>query len=77
MPQEALDFIHSQRTGVIAVKMLDASPHAATVHFAYEHDSRTFLFLTTPTYRKLEPLRAGETAASFVIGTTEEVNKTL
>ena len=77
MPQEAQDFIQTQRTGVIAVKMLDGTPHAATVHVAYRSDPACFIFLTSPKYRKLEPLRAGETPASFVIGTTEELNKTL
>lgn len=77
MPKEVLDCINAQRTGVVAVKMLDGSPHVATVHFSHRLDPLSFIFLTSPTYRKLEPLRAGETPASFVIGTTEEFNKTL
>ena len=77
MPQEALDCLNSQRVGVLAVKMLDGTPHGATVHFAYRLEPLTFIFLTTPTYRKLEPLRFGETPATFVVGTTEELNKTL
>lgn len=77
MPQEALTFLDSERTGVLAVKMLDGTPHGATVHFAYQRDPLTFIFLTTPTYRKLEPLRAGDTPATFVAGTVEGVNKTL
>jgi hypothetical protein len=77
MPPEAIRCIEEEKTGVIAVKMLDGSPHAATVHFAYTPDPLTFIILTSPKYRKLEPLRAGETPATFVIGTTEAVNKTL
>jgi uncharacterized protein YhbP (UPF0306 family) len=77
IPKEVFECVEAQRTGVLAVKMIDGTPHAATVHFAYKADPFTFIFLTTPTYRKLEPLRVGETPASFVIGTTEEFNKTL
>lgn len=77
MPLEALDCVKNQRTGVIAVKMFDGTPHGATVHFAHRSDPLSFIFLSSPTYRKLEPLHAGETPATFVIGTTEELNKTL
>ncbi len=77
MPKEALNFLNTQRVGVIAVKMLDDSPHGATVHFAHTENPLTFIFLTTPTYRKCEPLWKGETIASFVVGTSEEIMKTL
>ena len=77
MKKEVLDFLKTQRVGVFAVKMLDGSPHGATVHFAHLESPFTFIFLTSPAYKKLEPLRQGESAASFVIGTTEEVMKTL
>lgn len=77
MQQEALDFLKTQRVGVLAIKMPDGTPHGATLHFANREDPLTFIFLTTPTYRKVEPLRKGESAASFVVGTSEEVMKTL
>lgn len=77
MNQVILDYIKSQRVGVLAVEMLDGTPHGSTVHFAHVENPLTFIFLSTPTYRKLEPLRKGETAASFVIGTGEDVMKTL
>lgn len=77
MPQESQHCINTERAGVIAVQMLDGTPHAATVHFAYQPEPLTFIFLTSPTCRKLEALRAGDAPASFVVGTTEELNKTL
>jgi uncharacterized protein YhbP (UPF0306 family) len=77
MPPEALEFLKHERVGVLAVRMKDGSPHAATVHFAVAPESSTFIFLTSPTYRKVEPLKQGDTAASLVVGTNEEVMKTL
>jgi hypothetical protein len=78
MPQEALDFLLASRIGVVAVEMTDGSPHAATVHFAYEIDPLTFIILTDRSYRKMEPLLAhGATRASFVVGTDEGEMKTL
>lgn len=74
---EAFDCLNNQRTGVIAVKMLDGSPHGSTVHFAHLESPLKLIFLTTPTYKKVEPLREGETQATFVVGTTEELNKTI
>jgi hypothetical protein len=76
MSKEALDFLKTQRVGVLAVKMLDGSPHGATVHFAHTEDPFIFIFLTTPTYRKVEPLRKGKTEASFVVGMDEINSKT-
>ena len=77
VPKEVVDCINSQRTGVLAVRMLDGTPHGATLHFAYKLEPLIFIFLTSPSYRKLEPLRSGDTPATFVVGTTEEFNKTL
>lgn len=77
MRKEVTDCLDGQRTGVLAVKMLNGTPHGATVHFAYQAEPFKFIFLTTSTYRKLEPLRAGDTPATFVVGTTEEFNKTI
>lgn len=78
MNQEILDYLTAQRIGVLAVEMLDGSPHAATVHFAHTEDPFLFYFETNRTYRKAEPLLAnGMTRASFVIGQSEENLKTL
>ncbi len=77
MQQEILDYIRSQRVGVLAVKMMDGSPHGATVHFAHMENPLTFIFLTSPSYKKVEPLRKGDSPASFVIGVSEDNMKTL
>ncbi len=77
MPDEVLAFLQTQRVGVLAVKMPDGTPHGATVHFANSEDPFICIFLTSPSYRKCEPLRQGDTPASFVVGTEERVMKTL
>ena len=78
MQKEILEYLNTQRVGVLAVEMLDSSPHAATVHFAYDKDSGLFLFETDKRYRKSEPLFAKEnTSASFVVGFEETNTKTL
>ena len=78
MNEEILGFLDSKRIGVISVEMLDGSPHGATVHFAYQRDPLTFVFLTDRTYRKMEPLlKNSSTRASLVIGTDEDEMKTL
>jgi general stress protein 26 len=77
MNKEALEFLKTQRTGVLAVAMLDGVPHGATLHFAHMDEPLTFIFKTTQTYKKVEALQDGEAKASFVVGTTEDVMKTL
>jgi uncharacterized protein YhbP (UPF0306 family) len=78
MQKEILDYIKSQRVGVLAVEMLDGSPHAATVHFAHVDDPLVFFFETYSEYRKAEPLlKNGKARASFVIGSDESNMKTL
>lgn len=58
--------------------MMDGSPHAATVHFAYDEDAGKFYFETNREYRKAEALFGrGETRASVVIGVDESNMKTL
>ena len=72
MHQSILDFIRAERIAVIAVEMLDGSPHGATVHFAHTENPFTFIFETSRKYRKAEPLLASEkTRASLVIGFVE------
>jgi uncharacterized protein YhbP (UPF0306 family) len=78
MKQEILNFIKSQRICVLAVQMLDGSPHAATVHFANSESPLEFFFLTDKKYRKCEALlNKGKISASVVIGFDENNMKTL
>ncbi|MBP6098787.1 MAG: pyridoxamine 5'-phosphate oxidase family protein [Candidatus Levybacteria bacterium] len=75
--QEILDFITSQRVGVLAIEMPDGSPHAATVHFAHTDDPLIFYFETNKDYKKSEALFGKDVSrASFVIGTDEGTMKT-
>ncbi len=75
--QEILDFITSQRVGVLAIEMPDGSPHAATVHFAHTDDPLIFYFETNRDYKKSEALFGKDLSrASFVIGTDEGTMKT-
>jgi len=77
MTPEILDYIESQRVGVLAVEMLDGSPHGATVHFAHTNDPLVFFFETYKEYRKAEPiLKNKKTRATFVIGSDESNMKT-
>jgi uncharacterized protein YhbP (UPF0306 family) len=78
MKQEILDYIKSQRVGVLAVEMLDGSPHGATVHFANTESPLQFFFETYREYRKAEALFGRDISrASFVIGSDESNMKTL
>lgn len=78
MRQEVLDYAKSQRVGILAVEMLDGSPHAATVHFANSEDPFVFYFATSRESRKASPLLKKKVIrASFVIGSDEANRKTL
>lgn len=78
MNPSILDYIKTQRVGVLAVEMLDGSPHAATVHFAHTENPLVFYFETYREYRKAEPLFGRDkTRASFVIGSDESNMRTL
>ncbi len=77
MNQEILDFLKSERIGVLSVEMLDGSPHGATVHFAHADTPLGFFFLTDKEGKKCEPLLVrGKTRASFVVGFDESQMKT-
>ena len=72
MNKHMLEFLNSQRVGVLSVQMLDKTPHGATVHFAHTDNPIAFIFETYREYRKCEPLYAQkETPASFVVGFQE------
>ncbi len=78
MNQEILDYIRSQKVGVLAVEMLDGSPHGATLHFSNSENPLVFYFKTSRKYRKSEALLGREiTRATFVIGSDESKMKTL
>ena len=73
MRPEILAYLQSQHIGVLAVEMLDGSPHGATVHFAYTESPLQFFFETHREYRKTEALFGRETSrATFVIGADEQ-----
>lgn len=79
--KEVINFLDTQRVGVLAVEMLDGSPHAATVHFAYTISEGVtkaiFYFETYKEYRKAELLlQRGAARASFVVGCDESNMKT-
>ena len=78
MPKEVIDFIQSQFLSVLAVEMMDGSPHAATVHYAWNEVPLMFLFETCRAYRKSEALLGRpESRATVVIGFDEANRKTL
>lgn len=78
MPEEVIDFINSQFLSVLAVEMMDGSPHGATVHFAFSESPLMFLFETHRPYRKCEALFGRPASrASLVIGFDEDNRKTL
>ena len=77
MRKEVLDYLKTQQVGVLAVEMMDGSPHGATVHFAYTEEPLVFYFETNREYRKAEPLFGREISrASLVIGFGEGEMKT-
>lgn len=78
MRQEILDYLRTQRVGVLAVEMMDGSPHGATVHFAHGENPLVFYFETCADYRKTEALTGRPTSrATFVVGSDESNMKTL
>lgn len=78
IPSEVLEYLTTQRIGVLAVEMLDGSPHGATVHFAHSENPLIFYFETNRDYRKSEALFGRETSrATFVVGIDELVPRTL
>lgn len=78
MQPKILKYLKTQRVGVLALEMLDGSPHGSTVHFAYAENPLVFYFETNREYRKAEPLFGRESSrATFVIGSDEGVMSTL
>lgn len=78
MNQDILHYIESQKVCVLAVEMLDGSPHAATVHYAHAVEPLVLYFETCRDYRKAEALLGRPTSrASVVIGTDENTTQTM
>lgn len=76
--QQVLDFLNTNRVGVLSVLLKDGSPHGATVHFSHQNSPTKFFFLTDRTYKKCEALLEGNAVrASFVLGFSEDEMKTL
>ncbi len=77
-PQNIFEYLKTQRTGVLALEMLDGSPHAATLHFAHSENPLIFYFQTHSESRKAEPILNNKiTKATFVVGANESEMKTL
>lgn len=77
MNPEILEFIKSQRIGVLAIQMLDNSPHADIIHFAHQDDPLTFFFETSNDSRRAKALYGNsQTRASLVLGFDEANLKT-
>jgi isopentenyldiphosphate isomerase/general stress protein 26 len=73
-----VDYLNTERVGVLAVEMPDGSPHAAAIHFAYCNAPVTFFFETRSIYRKAEAFKDGKKSrASFVVGCDDNVMKTM
>jgi uncharacterized protein YhbP (UPF0306 family) len=77
MPSEVLKYIRQKKVCVLALRMPDGSPHAATVHFAYDERQSIFIIMTNPNYRKYAALAAGPAQASLVVGSEEDAAQTL
>lgn len=78
IPHPVQDFLDENRVGVLAVEMMDGSPHGATIHFAHTINLFEFYIITNRNYRKAEPMLAsGYTRASLVIGFSESIMKSL
>ena len=73
MPQEILNYIKTQRVCVLAVEMLDGSPHAATVHYSHVENPLRFFIQTSNTTTKAKSLisSGGAGKAAIVIGFSE------
>ena len=77
-PENVQNYINQNRVGVLALEMLDGTPHGATLHFAYDKETDIFFFKTSSGYKKSEVLLGKEkTRASLVIGFDEVEMKTL
>ncbi len=76
--QDIVSYLKENRICVLAVQMLDGTPHASTVHFAYDDVQGCFIFETYREYRKLESFaQKADVPASLVVGTDEQIMKTL
>lgn len=78
MHQSTLDYLKTQRVGVLALQMPDGSPHAATLHYAHTQKPVKFFFETSKeSFKGKAILNKKITEASFVVGSDESNMKTL
>ncbi len=68
---EALEYLKTQKIGVLAVELPDGSPHAATVHFAHIEEPPVFYFETYDDSIKAKALlERPSSRASLVVGSS-------
>lgn len=73
MNGQIAQYLDVQRVSVLSVFQNDSSIHAATLHFAHQKETNSFLFLTSKNSKKCASLLSGEsTTAALVIGFNEE-----
>jgi uncharacterized protein YhbP (UPF0306 family) len=78
MKPQVLDYLKTQRVGVIAMEMPDGAPHAATVHFFHTEVPLVFYYETLSDTFKAKALNnKSKVRSSFVVGTVEGEMKTL
>ena len=76
MRKAVLEYLRTQRTGVLAVEMQDGSPHATPMHFAHCEGPFIFYFETNRKYRKAEAFQnEKKNRASLVLGGDESTMK--
>jgi len=77
MKDEMINFINNNRVSVLSISLLNGYPHGSTVHFAFDEKTFSFIFMTSPDYEKVQPIKEnGETLGSLVVGLSEEDKKT-
>lgn len=78
MDDRILEFLSSQRVGVLALVLPDGTVHGATLHYAHTDEPLACYFLTEAATRKAQAFESNlSVKASFVIGTDETTMKTL
>jgi len=78
MKQEVIEYLDSQKVGVIAIERLDGSLHGAAIHYAYSQNPFQFYFATERNSLKVDGLIVhGTSQATFVVGSDESAMKTI
>ncbi len=78
MNENLITFLKKEPVGVLTVKMPDGTLNGATLHYGFDEKNFSFVFMTSPTYKKAIPLQTQEeTEAALVIGFSEDEMKTV